>query len=267
MGRSDARIAALLLGLLPALLPEAAPAKGLYLHQIPTRGVGAPAPAPARGDARVRLVVARPDELAASIEGARRAGEDAVEVGIAAYPTLVAGVAPRDRAPSFLIDFEEPPVRALRDALVARHGESPSLEALRRFTSEAIPVKSMQRSWDLASRVARSGEGDCTEHAVLLTALARSVGRPARVVTGIALVAHGRMPRAFGHAWSEIHDGGRFVPVDATPIAEEAELLALVPLALVEDEGHGYAIALARNTQRRWVREVEVLGPAPANGR
>ena len=39
-----------------------------------------------------------------------------------------------------------------------------------------------------AAEVARSREGDCTEHAVLLAALARARGIPARVAMGLVYV-------------------------------------------------------------------------------
>jgi transglutaminase-like putative cysteine protease len=42
---------------------------------------------------------------------------------------------------------------------------------------------------------------------VVLTALARLVGWPARVVLGVVLVPQESTVRAFGHAWTEIHDG------------------------------------------------------------
>ena len=58
-------------------------------------------------------------------------------------------------------------------------------------------------------------KGDCTEHTLLLTTLARAVGIPARSVSG--LVYMGDAYRAFGgHAWNEVVIDGRWVPVDAT---------------------------------------------------
>jgi transglutaminase-like putative cysteine protease len=118
----------------------------------------------------------------------------------------------------------------------------------------------MARGWDLASVVARSGAGDCTEHAVLLAALARSVGRPARVVVGVLLAVTGDGVAAFGHAWAEIHDGKVWQVVDATPVAEQGRVRYL-PLFALEDESAGYAMALATATQAVWVREIEVQGP------
>jgi transglutaminase-like putative cysteine protease len=162
-----------------------------------------------------------------------------------------------------VIDFDEPAVRALHAELTKRHGARPGLDELRGFTRDSIPRTSLERGWDFASRVAGSGTGDCTEHAVLLTALARAVGRPARVVTGLLIVSIDGEPQALGHAWSEIHEGGRWLRVDATPIADEAAVLAYLPLVLLLDEGPGYMVGLGVAIQRSWVRSIEVVNRSP----
>ena len=57
--------------------------------------------------------------------------------------------------------------------------------------------------------------GDCTEHALLFTALARAAGLLAREVGGVAYVYAGK-PLFGWHAWAEIHDGKQWVSVDPT---------------------------------------------------
>lgn len=58
-------------------------------------------------------------------------------------------------------------------------------------------------------------QGDCTEHAVLMTTLARAVGLPTRDVSG--LVYLGDPLGGFGwHAWNEVVIDGSWVPVDPT---------------------------------------------------
>lgn len=254
--RARARLALALLPLLSGL-PSAAAGEGLYLHSIPTRS-DTPAPA-LDGPLRVRVFVARPGDLAERLPDLVRSVErDHVEIELAGYPQVEAGDPEAYRAASFLIDFDEPELAGLARELVARHGPTPSVEALRAFASAAIPTKSMDRGWDLASRVARTGEGDCTEHAVLLAALARSVGRPARVVTGVVVLESGQRLEALGHAWAEIHEKGRWAVADATPIADGAQALAYLPILAVEDEGPGYAMQLGLGMQRTWVRSLEV---------
>ena len=53
--------------------------------------------------------------------------------------------------------------------------------------------------------------GDCNEHAVLLTALLRAVGIPARECVGVVYTDH----RFFYHAWTEAYLG-RWISMDAT---------------------------------------------------
>lgn len=57
--------------------------------------------------------------------------------------------------------------------------------------------------------------GDCTEHALIFTALARAADIPAREVGGVAFVPLGK-PLFGWHAWSEIHDGKQWITVDPT---------------------------------------------------
>jgi hypothetical protein len=58
----------------------------------------------------------------------------------------------------------------------------------------------------------RSLEGDCSEAAVLTTALLRAAGVPSRVDLGFATLGHGVF---IGHAWSEAFVNGRWIGVDA----------------------------------------------------
>ena len=58
-------------------------------------------------------------------------------------------------------------------------------------------------------------QGDCTEHALLFSTLARSLGIPSREVTGLLYL--GDDVQAFGgHAWNEVALDGYWHPVDPT---------------------------------------------------
>jgi transglutaminase-like putative cysteine protease len=54
--------------------------------------------------------------------------------------------------------------------------------------------------------------GDCNEHAVLLTALSRAAGIPARDAVGVAY----HQGRFYYHAWNELWLDGYWYPIDAT---------------------------------------------------
>ena len=77
-----------------------------------------------------------------------------------------------------------------------------------------VKEKNFSQVFATALEVADSHEGDCTEHAVLLTALARALGMPARVVVGLVYVPS---QQGFAyHMWTEIYDGKIWLPLDAT---------------------------------------------------
>jgi Transglutaminase-like superfamily len=95
-------------------------------------------------------------------------------------------------------------------------------EALRRFTYRHVKTKSLGIGFASASEVARSGEGDCTEHGTLLAALMRVAGIPARTVSGLVYVDEFiGAESVFGyHFWTqaliEVDGHKRWVDLDAT---------------------------------------------------
>ncbi len=152
----------------------------------------------------------------------------------------------RDRRSSWVVDFDESSVQALLSELAASNDEPPTPAQLERFVFGHIANKSYSRSFDLASRVAASGEGDCTEHAVLLAALARASGYPARVVIGNLVLDFDTGLFAFGHAWTEIYEGGAWQIRDATIPGAEPSLrqARYIPLGSLDDEGPSYVLSL-----------------------
>ncbi|HVS37665.1 MAG TPA: transglutaminase domain-containing protein, partial [Gemmataceae bacterium] len=79
--------------------------------------------------------------------------------------------------------------------------------------------KNLRKTYDAnaddALTVLANKAGDCTEHTLLFTTLARAAGIPAREVGGAVYVG-GEKPSFGWHAWSEIHDGTQWVTVDPT---------------------------------------------------
>jgi len=72
---------------------------------------------------------------------------------------------------------------------------------------EKVPTLSVPN----ALTVLDAGRGDCNEHAVLFSALARAVGLPSRVAVGLVFVDG----RFVYHAWSEVRGAEGWLPVDA----------------------------------------------------
>ena len=93
-------------------------------------------------------------------------------------------------------------------------GETHSLDAakkLERWVHSNLHEKNLETAFATASEVFETRQGDCTEHAVLLAAMARAVDIPARVVTGLTAYRD----TFVGHMWTEVWVGD-WVPLDAT---------------------------------------------------
>ncbi len=114
-----------------------------------------------------------------------------------------------DRAASPMIDHEDPKVRELLDQALGDDADTLSqaetAERLRRFVYDYITEKDLSVGLGSASETARTAQGDCTEHAVLLAALLRAADIPARTATGLLYVERflGRDHAFGGHMWTQ----------------------------------------------------------------
>ncbi len=90
-------------------------------------------------------------------------------------------------------------------------------DRLRRFVTDYVHVKNLNIGFATASEVARTREGDCSEHGLLLAALGRINGLPSRVVVGLAYVpVFGRQDDIFGyHLWTQFYIDGRWIDFDS----------------------------------------------------
>lgn len=75
-------------------------------------------------------------------------------------------------------------------------------------------IKKKLRDRSSALEVLNSKEGECEAHAMLVSALLRSIGIPTKIVGGIV---YSQENKGFlYHAWNEVYLDGFFIPVDAT---------------------------------------------------
>jgi len=120
-----------------------------------------------------------------------------------------------DRAPNNLIQSDDARIVAVAREAAGRQ-EDPWLVAvaLERHVRGLVKLKGFTQVFASAAEVIASGEGDCTEHAVLLAALARARGIPARVAMGLVYLENKKT--FFYHMWTELHIKGRWIPMDAT---------------------------------------------------
>ena len=140
---------------------------------------------------------------------------DIQRADIATLPSYALPCADRDRAadlmPTAFLQSDHPRIQALAREILG--GERDSARAARLLNDwvyrhlRKVPTVSIPN----ALQVLDMGAGDCNEHAVLLAALSRAVGLPARVIAG-AVYLDGAF---FYHAWCELWLG-RWVSVDPT---------------------------------------------------
>lgn len=129
-----------------------------------------------------------------------------------------------DLASSVMINAEDEAVQRLAEQATngVPGGSFEQAEAARRFVARLIRDKNLTTAFGSASEVARSRSGDCTEHAVLLAAILRSNGIPARVAAGLIYADRFAGAREiFGyHMWTralvEIDGSPQWVDFDAT---------------------------------------------------
>ena len=105
-------------------------------------------------------------------------------------------------------------VELARQAVGVTSGDAVRVAALVRFVDTFVEDSYSAEPLTVLDMLA-DPKGDCTEHALLFTTLARSLGLPTREVTGLLYL--GDDVQAFGgHAWNEVVIDGRWKSVDAT---------------------------------------------------
>ncbi|MCH2119519.1 MAG: transglutaminase-like domain-containing protein, partial [Pirellulales bacterium] len=132
----------------------------------------------------------------------------------AAGPFAADRPTPADRQASRMIEHENDVIQQLARDVPAIETELRLAAALTQQVNAWIEQKDFSAALASAAEVARTQRGDCTEHAVLLAALARARGLPARVVLGLVYVP---TLGGFGyHMWNQIWCDGEWHDFDAT---------------------------------------------------
>ncbi|MHC4123353.1 MAG: transglutaminase-like domain-containing protein [Planctomycetota bacterium] len=90
-------------------------------------------------------------------------------------------------------------------------------KGIEEFVAEYIQNKNLSVGYASAGEVVESRQGDCSEFAVLTTAMCRAVGIPAKVVMGVAYINQPGLENVFaGHAWTQVYAGGKWLCIDAS---------------------------------------------------
>jgi hypothetical protein len=113
-----------------------------------------------------------------------------------------------------IIQNDDERVRAMAGQVAADERDPWKIAvALERHVKASLKQGETAQALVSAAEVAQSLEGDCTEYAVLLAALCRARGIPARAVVGLVYDVHDSF--SF-HMWTEVFVADRWVPLDAT---------------------------------------------------
>lgn len=136
-----------------------------------------------------------------------------------------------DRGSGPLIQSNDRRVQAL--AAMPEEAEGAALaEQLAQLVYTTISEKNLESGFSSAADVAESRQGDCTEHAVLLAALCRARGIPARVAAGLIYIDSPEGPAMAFHMWTLAHVDGGWLALDGTM---ENGLAAADRITLVSD--------------------------------
>jgi transglutaminase-like putative cysteine protease len=117
----------------------------------------------------------------------------------------------------YFINSDDTRVRQLARQAIA--GETDSWRKARqieRWVHDHMQNKNFTENFATADHVARTLEGDCTEHAMLAAAMCRAADIPSRTAVGLIYVDGARGPCFGFHMWTEVWVHGQWMPIDAT---------------------------------------------------
>jgi hypothetical protein len=136
-------------------------------------------------------------------------GADAAEVG-----AITPGPAGEYTEENALLQVSDPLVRTAAVEAVGEgaSGAWESARRIERYVFDTMEEVGFGSAFASAVEVLQHRSGDCSEHAVLAAAMARAVGVPSRVVSGLVHV-DGRFAY---HMWFEVWVGGSWYALDPT---------------------------------------------------
>lgn len=135
---------------------------------------------------------------------------------------------PMDLAPSVLVDFRAGKMQGVLGTVRSLRGlEKKELsEEINRTVHSLLTYRSLAKGFQPASQIASSTSADSTEHSILLMAMLRANGIPARMVLGLRLIRQSENSNAFAaesvsnslgyHAWVIAEVEGRWIALDPT---------------------------------------------------
>ena len=136
-------------------------------------------------------------------------------------------VEPAALAASPIIPVDLPQIQKLATGLIAMDkslspetaSNSDKAFACQREIQKRIALREFDKQIGTVSDSLKAKEANCVEHACLFASVCRSLSIPTRIALGVKYNGSMEMPLMSFHAWIEIRDGARWVPVDSTDAA------------------------------------------------
>jgi hypothetical protein len=198
------------------------------------------------------VVTSKPTEVQQSLQNwpgiqTEQVDSGTLRVEMFERPTYSGEVSAKYLEDTFVIDISEKSTLAFAKGFL---NEEPSLNLLQleAYVSNYIDNPSYVNGFNIASVVASERSGDCTEYAVLLAALSRSIALPARVIIGTVILEEREKLSAFGHAWVEVWHNQKWNILDAALHQSQATQHFYLPASDLSKESPGYYMALAKAT-------------------
>ena len=177
---------------------------------------------------RLTLDHANPAEIFVSETNQKVTSEDEHSANLTVWRVPVTGKLPEglpaetppteaEKSAGPLVQLDDPAVQKLVEQFHSSEKEpAQRAVALEKYVHETIQQKDFSQGFLSAAEVAEGKVGDCTEHAVLLMALLRAEGIPARGALGLVYIDYGTKKGFAYHMWTEAWVGDRWLPLDAT---------------------------------------------------
>ncbi len=125
---------------------------------------------------------------------------------------------PADLASSDWLQSDAPAIRTLAEKAAGKASNNAKrMQELTRFVHGYVKDEGPSVGYASALETVHTRRGDCTEHAVLLAAMARATGIPSRVVTGLAYAGRyaGKSRVLVPHTWVQAWVDGAWQEYDA----------------------------------------------------
>jgi hypothetical protein len=125
---------------------------------------------------------------------------------------------PSDLEANDWLQSDAPAIRKLAEKAVGQtRNDAQRMQKLTQFVHDYVKDEGPSVGYASALETVHTRRGDCTEHAVLLAAMARAIGIPSRVVTGLAYDGRyaGKNRVLIPHTWIQAWVNGAWQEYDA----------------------------------------------------